>query len=500
MKPVRKRQSLLGALLALALLAGTMAQALPVVEGDVEDLFALTTDDCPDCTATELAELEAGFSLILGEMRAASRNPDGVLCIANASLARELALLTFELYREEIISSQRWREFLIQRAAAAGASSEHAWRSVLDAYLEKVFSELQAEVAPDSPFADQLRIHLAIQIHRLALLMGNGTWDAQTWSSWLSSTQGGFNPTIDAVLRQEGPVRQLLDGLLLSSRPHLLWLESEQALLATLPEDFLVGDVSASRDQILAAHQAAIRNNQWTTMWNGCGTEAATVFWYAAFATSQGYASLEYTAMRDSTGSGQGEGGAGSHENNDVVFSDEITVIGSLWGELLREWQILRRNQPPIQPPGGNGGDGAGLPSLPPNPCGPAAATDIANHQLAGTCPNRPFTCELTQMQLAALVANGCSYPPGTHDQSPEPTPAPPGPVVPQLPRLPLPPPFGPLPHLGIVCSFFCGQTGGFYSGYEVSGAGSLQGDITVTPGFVLAGEGGVTCVCAASP
>lgn len=267
-------------LLALGL-GGSLARAgEPVVNGyglDLEAFFDATAEDCPECSAAELAELGQGLHFMLGKFSEETVNPFANICVAEAALSREMAVLTYELVRAGTITQQRWREYLRARAQIAGGLSEITKEEMLNAYLERLADRAGTTVSPDLPNWQAMRIYGSAQFSRLFHQISVGESAPETWAEALSSTNGGFHEVVDALLAMADEGRAFLDNALLESRPREAWIEGELPHLASLPPDFQVGDVPTRRDTILAAYDQAVRNHQWATFYffdGTCGVEA----------------------------------------------------------------------------------------------------------------------------------------------------------------------------------------------------------------------------------
>ncbi len=318
----RLRLRWLSALLALCLIP-LPAQADPVLSGNLNDLFVVQPDDCPDCTAGELDTLQEGLNLLLARLRLKAVNPFGEVCVAEASLTRDMAVLTFDLFRNGTISQNRWKDFLKAKAQIAGGMSNVTKNAMIQTALEKIADDVGIEIPADSLVAGQLEIHAAAQLSRLFERMAEGVWEPQEWQTALSCVGGGYNPVVDAVLAVPGPGRQQIDQILLASRPDKIWRDGELWHLTNLPADFEVGSVPASRDQIKAAYEEAIKANTWTTMVSGCGIEASYGLRERALEASEGY-----TFAAEKNDDSRGEGDPLDDDPGGTGFGDVITVIG----------------------------------------------------------------------------------------------------------------------------------------------------------------------------
>ena len=99
-------------LLLLSAVSATAQTTEPVVKGyglDLEAFFDATSEDCPTCTGSELAQLSQGLQYLLSQYREHTVNPYGDVCVAEAGLSREMAVLTYELVLAGQVSEQRWR-------------------------------------------------------------------------------------------------------------------------------------------------------------------------------------------------------------------------------------------------------------------------------------------------------------------------------------------------------------------------------------------------------
>lgn len=344
MKQPRNTKRFLGAVLALVLSGTSMnavsASATPVLSGDVDQVVSLGPNDCLGCTPNELDVLERGMGMMLGEMKREA--VDGDICVAEASLARDMAVLTFDAYRAGAISESRWRDGVRAKAGFAAELTDLTLFNMLLDFRSRLQERSREDFGPGTEAGLHADLYASAQFARLFEQMGRGDWQTP-WLDTLRSEPQGFDPEIDEILRLQWPGRKLYDLQLANSRPYALWQESELVRLTQLPDDFLVGDIETRRDQLLMDYSQAMATEPWAVMGFGCGNSAAAGFRKFASDLARGLVIIVYY---DSIG-----------EKEKEVFQDEITVTATA---PVGVWVTITIESGGGDGRGGRGGGGSG--------------------------------------------------------------------------------------------------------------------------------------------
>ncbi len=295
---------------AVAFLATNVepAAAVPVLSGDVDQLFEVRPDDCPDCVQGQLSELEEGLELALRELRKEVR---AEICVAEASLIRDLAVLTFnELRRTGEISNSRWKDFLRAKAEISGGLSEVTKRNLLQRFRESI--------GASSPAMDY---YAAAQYSRVFLAIAQGLWDLDEWLAAMSTDSDVLARHVDSVLTPGSDARHAADRAIALSRPAGAWLEGELWHLTRLPGDFEVGSVPTASATLKHEYAIAIAENRWTAGVAGCGLEAAAGL---AELSREGEQGVHYAAVPSyfSSGGETGDSSGGPRDSADCGLDD----------------------------------------------------------------------------------------------------------------------------------------------------------------------------------
>ncbi len=262
-------KKILACLLVALLVTGPVAGDVPVLQGDVDALFELRPGDCPGCTQAQIDELEDGLRLTPGLLRRELRNPAGEVCIAEASLIRDLVVMTFdELRRPGVVSRSRWQDYIRARAQIAGGLSENT----KDALLQRFRAEAGAVLGLSGAALD---IYAAAQYSRIFFAIAEGRWQVGDWLGALASSQGFEAELVDSMIAPASSLRQEADRILATSFPGGTWGEGQLSHLTRAPSDFLVGTVPGQLSALRQEYADAIGANPWTAGVNGCGLEAA---------------------------------------------------------------------------------------------------------------------------------------------------------------------------------------------------------------------------------
>ncbi|MEM8962036.1 MAG: hypothetical protein AAGD38_11180, partial [Acidobacteriota bacterium] len=277
-------------LLVLLVIWVSAAQAAPIISGNVDQIVTVDpVTDCLGCTAQELSVLEAGVAMMLGEMH--NTAIDGEVCVVEASLAKDLALVSFEAYRAGAVTESRWRDNVRYKGRFAGRLTAHTIDTMLLAFREAVMDRVEI----DKPFTPietlVLDIYASAQLARIFEDMSQGDFQ-NMWLPSLDDTAGGFNYEIDAILTNRWRDRNVYDEILLYSRVDAHWREAELARITTFQDDFLVGSVETERDQLLVDYRNAMAADPWGVMVNSCGAQAAAGFRRHAMELSRGIIAL----------------------------------------------------------------------------------------------------------------------------------------------------------------------------------------------------------------
>ena len=162
-------------LVAFTTLASTASlHAAPTISGDVDQIVTVTPADCPGCSAFELDKLERGVGMMLTEMRHAA--VDGEVCVAEAALARDMAVLSFEAYRLGAITEGRWRDSLRAKAGFAGALTDFTIDTMLLSFRERLEERFGIDIPPGSLQALQTDIYASAKLAKLFDALGQGEW------------------------------------------------------------------------------------------------------------------------------------------------------------------------------------------------------------------------------------------------------------------------------------------------------------------------------------
>lgn len=319
---VQRPVSLVGFLFALLSMPAVSLHAAPVIQGDVDQIVSISAaTDCVGCSAHELDVLERGVGMMLTEMHHTALS--GEICVSEASLAKDLAVLTFDAYRSGAISENRWRDGLRYKGRFAGRLTDATIDTMLLAYREEIEQRLGISIDPGSDRALQTDIYASAQLSRIFGRMAVGHWQS-TWGPALEEAYGGFNPVVDAILGLQWPARPIFNQILIYSRVDAHWREAELARISGLQDDFLVGTIEADRDQLVSDYRAAMTADVFATLGAGCAAQAAVGFRQHAIELTQG---LTYVVAAV----GKNQGGV-LHEvpEPEYEIDDEITVTGAL--------------------------------------------------------------------------------------------------------------------------------------------------------------------------
>jgi hypothetical protein len=244
--PRHPRKAALCLAVTLAVALASSALATPVLEGPIEPLFDVQPGDCLGCSPAEIQTLAGGLALAEQYVHEATLNPYGEVCVANASLVREMVVLTFNQgLRTGRVTLDRWHEVVKEKALAAGGVTPEA-----DKLLNPGGSS-------------------GIQVSRLLRETGDGGWSPQEWTIGQGSPAEaghGWVPQAGRSLRAD--FQRTL------SNPAKRWMEGQTSHLTDLPPDFATAYALAQRDSLQESYQQAIEGNLRTTMMNGCGLEA----------------------------------------------------------------------------------------------------------------------------------------------------------------------------------------------------------------------------------
>ncbi|MEM9597396.1 MAG: hypothetical protein AAGD06_24215 [Acidobacteriota bacterium] len=493
------RTLVLAALLVLVLVgaSGGPLHAAPVLSGSIEDVFTVIPADCPGCSPAEMAELEVGMGLALSALQGAVTNPFGKPCLAQGSLARDVALATFDLYRSGQVTSTQWRTLATEKGRFAGTVAETSVDSLMGSYRDRFADALDDAIPAGSYAEQQMAIYTGVQLSRVFMATAQGVWSPQEWADRLSAGESRHGEVIRAVMGLTGGGRDLLDRTVLTSKPQLRWLEAELWPLTRLPEPFRAGGVPAQVEALRGQYETTLRNSWASTMFDGCGLEASTVFLAKAAERSLGVSVISNAGPLYTKEFGDGEGETEA-ENKIEVDGGSITVIGKdPWGRILI---ILNRYQPnrpgPVRPEGSGIGQGLGpgvgpiLPACPPE----RLAMFMRPFYATGDCPpGPPAGCRLPQATKDELKDGGCNP-----EGGPEILVGPPGPGG-------VAPPLNPggqgfqLPgviSVPAICRIVCDLTGGRGPDYEISFTIGVGGELSIGVGASGNVETSGTCIC----
>lgn len=298
------------------------AEAAPVLTGSTDQVVTVQPGDCSGCSANELDVLQRGMDMMQREMH--NQALDGDVCIAEASLARDLAVVTFDAYRAGAVSESRWRDGLRAKAEQSAQLTDLALTSFLTDYRNRLSILLGMEIEPGSAMAIYSDLFAAGQFSRIFDAMAEGRWNDDWWSV-LQSQPAGFENEVTELLQLQFQARGLFDLNVLTSRPFLVWREAELSRMVQFPDDFLVGTVGSQLEQLHDDYDLALSAEPWTVMGWGCGASAAASFRAHANELSRihsiqlSYNSRGRNKLEDSD---EGEGQA----EPIVVDGEEITV------------------------------------------------------------------------------------------------------------------------------------------------------------------------------
>lgn len=475
-----KATHLLGGLtLSLLLFVGAASRsdAAPILDGDVDLIVSIAAAaDCPGCSAHELDVLERGVGMMLTEMRSVALSGD--VCVAEASLVKDLALVTFEAYRSGAVAENRWRDGLRYKGRFAGKLTENTIDTMLLAYREAIAERLGTEILPGSIEALQTDIFASGQLSRLFSRMAAGDWQ-DTWLQALREQPVGFNPTVDTLLRLFWEGRTIYEEILIYSRVDAHWREAEMARISGLQSDFLVGSVEADRDQLVVDYRAAIAADPWTAMAAGCAAQAAEGFRQHAIELSQ---TIQFSGLPEKVTiifhDDQG------NELHRIEDADGITVRGGMPG--IFQGLPPGATPPPFSPQPGDGGNtggtegptSGGARGEQKKPC--SRATEIANMaaMVGGKCPGPNLFANCTTSASYQEVWNSNCGPNGTLTNRPDP------PVSEAESEVP--------PELAVAyCRRICALGGGTSQGYDVGGSFGFEVSIPWVGGSKRPSESG---------
>ncbi|MEM8961499.1 MAG: hypothetical protein AAGD38_08485, partial [Acidobacteriota bacterium] len=263
------------AVLLLSLALASVAHATPVLSGDIDQIVTVDPAvDCIGCSTSEIDVLERGVGMMLREMH---NTFEGAVCVAEASLVRDLAVVSFEAYRSGAVSENRWRDNLRYKGRFAASLTRDTIDTMLLAYREAIEERLGIEIMPGSVEALQTDVYASAQLARIFEQMAGGYWQ-NTWLPVMDNPYGGFNSAVDTVLSLRWSGRRVYDEILIYSRVDAHWREAELARITGFQPDFLVGNVEANRDQLRDDYRAAMAADPDTTMAWGCAAQAAAGF------------------------------------------------------------------------------------------------------------------------------------------------------------------------------------------------------------------------------
>ncbi len=333
----------------LFFVASGQTQAAPILSGDVDQIVTVDPAiDCAGCTASQLDVLERGVGMMLREMH--NTAVDSQVCVAEASLTKDLAILTFEAYRSGAISENRWRDGLRYKGRFAGRLTMATIDTMLLAYREAIEKRLGIEIPPGSFEALQTDIYASAQLSRIFAKMAWGDWQS-AWLPALEDPSGGFNSAVDTVLGLDWPGRGIYNEILIYSRVDAHWREAELARITHLQDDFLIGTIEGDRDQLEASYRAAMSADPWTVMGAGCATQAATGFRRHALELTQG---ISFIALPTTKGDIWVDGDGNIYEIHETVnVVDKMPSLNFSWG-------VPGNVRWPTTPPSGGGGVGSG--------------------------------------------------------------------------------------------------------------------------------------------
>lgn len=288
-RPARFRLLAL-ALLALAVVGGAAPlHATPVISGDVDQIVTVTPADCPGCTASEVDKLERGVGMMLTEMRQSA--VDGEVCVAQAALARDMAVLTFGAHRAGAITEIRWRDALRAKGRFAGALTDLTIDSMLRFFRGRIEERFDLVIEPGSAWELAVDIWASAQLARIFDAMDQGLWH-DAWPAILNQPPVGVNPVIEILLGLDWEHRQIWNNILMYNRPYNLWQDNELARLGQLKDDFLVGTIEDDRNQLVTAYGDAMSAEPWVVMAFECGASAAAGFRQHAIELSESVVSI----------------------------------------------------------------------------------------------------------------------------------------------------------------------------------------------------------------
>ena len=487
---------LFGALLLCLTFSASPAAAQPTLEGNYEDIVVVRPDDCPACTPSQRNLLENGVKLLRTRLARETLSVDAEVCVTSASLARDMAVLTFEAYRSGDISLSRWREHLKAQAKIAGGISGTTQSLLLGRFRDDAIAELGALTHPSHPelIPRLLKIFGAAQYSRLFEELSRENWNVQSWQDTLLAAPVGFNFVVNALLSTAGPSRHVLDRLALSGGFQHIWQEGQLWHLTALPGDFEVGSIPQARENLRQVYVAAVTDHLATVMANGCASEAAAALRREAFRLAQG---LRVRPGMDKQQAVEGE----NHPDGviDIIFGSEITVDGEPVG--IEPVDPGGSGQGEANPgcacggfPGAQGGQGGTAGNL----GGGGSSTNTTEEcsllvevqvlrsiQRGENCQPIPPNCHLSAQALEAAIQALGTFPTACEPKNPNP-----GSEPESEPEPPGPPELGPRDvkfdsGIRARCIFECDHRGGKYAGFFI---GMLPG----TSGFALA----VTCNC----
>ena len=354
---------LLGIALLLLGLAEAPARADVTLEGSPEEVFALQPTDCPDCSAWELQVLEEGFELARRQLRRRVLNPAGEVCTGEASLIRELALTTFPLWRDGVISRNRWEDFVKARTRLSAGLSPQTLESLLDAYVQRVFEQIDVTHESYPLVEASLRTYGAVQLAKVFHDLGAGFWEPEIHWVAIGTPTITEGDVVLALTTYQGVWRPIWDQELMDLPLVELWSNAQANHLATLPDDFQTPTVVAERDQLLADYLAEVEADPVAALADGCGFEASAGLLAAAQVEAVGLIVIDHYNPSTS-GSYTKEGGdpLDDHQGDTDLpasFDDEITVTaGGL--PLPPGGAIAPPGGDPSGPTQGGGGGGGG--------------------------------------------------------------------------------------------------------------------------------------------
>ncbi len=317
---------------AFATLVTTPLVAAPVLDGDPATLFQVQAGECVGCTASQISQLEEGLDLLQRRFHRETVNFTSQLCVAEVSLTRDMAVLTFEELRTSgAISQNRWKDMIKAKASISGGLSPVTREEMRRRVRDRVADTFGVSVDPESALGRQIDIHVSIQLWRIFEMMANGIWDPAQWADAIAAGPNGLHPIMDAVLNVQGPFRSALDLAIIESDPEEVWLAGQSWHLTDLQEDFLVGAVTTRRDQLRVDYENAVRAAFYTTMSNGCGREASLSMLLDASLLSDTVTIEVVPRSKSGSGNNQPNPGELLHDapdgyNPQAIFSDVITV------------------------------------------------------------------------------------------------------------------------------------------------------------------------------